>query len=266
MVDIRREEEWARRCISLALGAEVTLHDDGTAAGMFDLEIIYADGRRGAVEVTAAADPESIELWNLINDGARWIEPNIKGGWAVVLYPYARAKRIKRELPGLLMEFEQVGIRRVRDTSWRRGPPEERIAALGISDVFQSETAFRGSIYPTIELPDEKSGGGVADTGDALAGWIGDWVARPSQEHNLVKLRLADTPERHIFVILPSFADAPFSVTDLLMRDLAPLPTIKPNLPHPLTHVWCVSTWSSGSGMRWSPDEGWQRFDKLTRN
>jgi hypothetical protein len=44
---------WARRCISTALGGvEVVQHDDGSEAGMHDLEIIYRDRAPGAVEIT----------------------------------------------------------------------------------------------------------------------------------------------------------------------------------------------------------------------
>ncbi len=263
MSRIRGEEEWARQCLAAALrGARVKRHDDGSSTGMFDLEILYEDGRRGAVEVTAAADSESIELWNLLNgDDGRWIEPDLKGGWIVALYPSARAKRIKVELPRLLKQLEREGVREVRTLVGRSGLLEEAAAQLGISHLLQSGTEYPGSIYPTIELPDEKSGGVVAETGDALAKWLSRWITEPEQEHNLRKLRAADASERHLFVILPGFADASFQVTDLLMRDGAPLPTIPPTLPGEVSHVWCMRTWNSGEGMRWSPTEGWRRFD-----
>jgi hypothetical protein len=53
MARVRGEEVWARRCIRTALGAvEVVQHDDGSEAGMHDLEIIYRDWAPGAVEIT----------------------------------------------------------------------------------------------------------------------------------------------------------------------------------------------------------------------
>jgi hypothetical protein len=52
-------------------------------------------------------------------------------------------------------------------------------------------------------------------------------------------------------------------VTDLLSRDAAPLPDDYPALSDEITHVWLISTWNSGSGMRWSPEGGWSRFDKF---
>jgi hypothetical protein len=68
--------------------------------------------------------------------------------------------------------------------------------------------------------------------------------------------------ERHLFVIVPGFCDAPFAVADLLMQDDPPLPTVAPSLPPEVSHVWAMSTWNAGAGMRWSPEFGWQHFDK----
>jgi hypothetical protein len=35
--------------------------------------------------------------------------------------------------------------------------------------------------YPTIDQPWDKTTGYAADTGDALAEWLGEWVAHPAQ-------------------------------------------------------------------------------------
>jgi len=227
---------------------------------MFDFQIVYEDRAAGAVEVTAASDSGSIELWNLVNGkDERWIEPDLEGGWCATLFPEARAKRVKAELPSLLKQLEQEGVKqnRIASKEW-----EERLSELGISHLLQSGTDYPGSIYLTIELPHEKSGGMVANNGDALAQWIGEWIAQPQQEHNLNKLRASGLDEQHLFVILPGFADASFQVTYLLMKDNAPLPIIPPTLPDNVSHVWCMSSWNSGDGMRWSRGEGWQHFAK----
>jgi hypothetical protein len=79
---------------------------------------------------------------------------------------------------------------------------------------------------------------------------------------NLRQLNASGADERHLFLILPSFAEAPFAFTDLLSRDGAPLPEERPALPSEVTHVWLVSTSRTGSGIRWSPAAGWSRFDK----
>jgi hypothetical protein len=111
----RAEELWACRCIEGAIqGASARIVDDGSRPGMHDLEVIYPDGGSAAVEVTAAADRDSIEFWNLANGQGRWIEPGLAGGWSVELLPTARVKTLRKELPRLLRILEGMGATRVR--------------------------------------------------------------------------------------------------------------------------------------------------------
>jgi hypothetical protein len=215
---------------------------------------------RGAAEITAAADAESIELWNLINGQGRWIEPAIVGGWVMHLFPDARVRRIRAELPGILATLEATGIRQLH--LHPDEPFAQVLSTLGIARLRQGPTDFPGSIYPNIELPLERTAGYVPDTGDPLVSWLEKWLAGPSQVGNLNKLAASGAQERHLFVIHPGFTTAPFVVTDLLMREDAPLPEIAPDLPAPLTHTWTASTWAAGVGMRWSPEQGWARFTK----
>lgn len=77
---LRPEEESARAMISHALGIPVEQHDDGSRPGMHDLDIVHDDVTRAAVEVTAAADAASIELWNLMNGAhRRWQVGGVTG-------------------------------------------------------------------------------------------------------------------------------------------------------------------------------------------
>lgn len=247
-----------------AIPGEVSRHDDGLLPGMFDLEINYPDGRRGAVEVTAAADAPAIELWNLVNGvDERWIDPHLVGGWFAVLTPSARAKRIKSELPRLLRELEAMGVREVRSSHRRVGPFEDSVADLGIEQLIQGGTDFPGSIYLTVEQDAERTGGWVPTSGDPLAEWLSQWLSHSNQEQNLSNLRMSHADEFHLFVLLPGFADAPFPVVDLLARDGAPVPAVDPVAPSPLTDIWCMSTWTSGAGMHWSTGNGWQLFEKI---
>ena len=134
VVRIRSDEEWARRCISVALGGvDVVHHDDGSEPGMHDLEISYVDHPSGAVEVTAAADAESIELWNLVNSGGRWKVPGLAGGWIVEVSPRARARRLKADLPTLLKQLEQAVYQEAGYDRWRPGLFDYAVAALVIT-------------------------------------------------------------------------------------------------------------------------------------
>jgi hypothetical protein len=148
-----------------ALGVPVDQHDDGSEDSMHDLSIRYEDGSAGAVEITAAADGESIALWKLMNNrDERWIERDLVGGWAVGLLPSARAKDLRRALPGLLRDLEQRGIRTLELDLDARALAE----SLGVVSARQHGTSFPGSIYITIDPPSDRSGGAVPSTGDCL--------------------------------------------------------------------------------------------------
>jgi hypothetical protein len=235
---------------------------------MHDLDILYADRAAGAVEVTSAADGESMAVWRALNPpDERWIEPSINGGWMVTVRPMARTKRIKAELPTLLRALETQGITRLDSDDFfdmRRSNEALHATDLGVACAHQSGTDFPGSIYITIELADDRMGGWVADTGDAIAEWLGPFLAHDDRRGDRDKLMRSGASERHLFVHLPTFAEAPFGVTDPLMRNDGPLPTIDPSLPDEVTHVWTIGGWSTGRGMRWAPDSGWSYFDKLS--
>ena len=249
--------------IAAATGLQVVQHDDGSADGMHDLDLFEGQHRIGAIEVTAAADGELIALWNLMNGrGDRWIEPDLKGGWMITLRLDARGKKVWRELPGVLSELEQLGVSRVDASGGGGHPLAARLAELGIASADQGDTDFPGSIYITVDLDMERSGGFVAETTDAVARWFGEFLGEAELADVRGKLDRSRASERHAFLILPGFARAPFSVSDPLMRDGAPSPTEAPNLPPEITHVWVVSTWSTGAGFRWSPSSGWSTFAK----
>lgn len=143
-ISLRPEEEWARAVIAATLRLDVVQHDDGSVDGMHDLDVYDGGVRTAVVEVTAAADGQVLALWKLVNPpGGRWIEPSLAGGWIVTLRTDARAKRLQRELPALLEQFETEGIR-TTDTDWLRPgePLRQRLERLGVVSVGQSGTNF----------------------------------------------------------------------------------------------------------------------------
>lgn len=264
MAELRSEERWVKACIEGALsGVEVRQFDDGSLDGMHDLDIVYPDGSAAAVEVTAAADADSVELRKLMNDvDARWQEPGLAGGWQVRLLPSARARKLRSELPRLLRELEEKGLTDVRGDISTADPLAARATDLRIVQARQSGTGHPGSIYVTLELPPDKAGGTVPSSGNPLAVWIGDWLVEPAQADNPRKLGRSGAGERHLFVIVPGFTTAPAAAADLLILPGAPMPEIAPSLPPEVTHIWAMSTWSTADGFRWSPDRDWARFRK----
>lgn len=261
---LRPEEEWARLMMESALSCPVRGHDDGSRPAMHDLVIQHPDGRRGAVEVVAAADSRSIELWNLMNGRRRrWVEPALSGGWIVDLRPTARWRHIKRTLPELLAALEAGRITDLRPCATSSGSLGRRARDLGIVSAVQGPTSFAGSIYPLIEEPLDDGTSYMSGPGDPLAHWIGTFL-RDARQHDVIeKLRRADADECHAFVLVPSFSTAPSEVSYRLMCDDAWLPDMGPDLPSPITDAWMVSTWSCGLGYRWSTAGGWGTFTKV---
>jgi hypothetical protein len=172
-------------------------------------------------------------------------------------------KELRRTLPSFLSSLEVAGIRHLGDNLRVNPRIEQAASSLGIVSAFQGGTDFPGSIYVTPEFPFERTGGWLADTGDALAEWLGEFLA--SSKCSDVRRKLADSgaSERHAFIFLPGLdSEAPFSVTDLLARDDAPLPEVDPVLPAEVTHVWAASSWSTGNCVLWSPEKGWAAIAK----
>ena len=258
MSAMRGEEIWVSACVEAAMpGVRAIQYDDGSRPSMYDLDLVRDGLAFAAMEVTAAADAESIELWNLVNGSEdRWIEPDLAGGWMVTVTPKARAKGLKMELPNLLRELETTCEPR------KRAAVVDRLRGLAVVSANQTGTDFRGNIYVTLERDGELTGGAVPATGDGLVRWLDGWVREPAQLHNLTKLRVANRLERHLFVLLPGFTTAPFDASDVLMRADGPLPEAAPSLPEVLTDVWLMSTWSTGEIFHFGAN-GWSRTAKV---
>jgi hypothetical protein len=64
--------------------------------------------------------------------------------------------------------------------------------------------------------------------GRPLLDWLAEWTVRPDKADNLSRLAASNAEERHLFLVLPSFAEAPFAVTDLLSRDGGSIPDADP--------------------------------------
>jgi hypothetical protein len=261
-------EDWARRMMEPALAVSVAQHDDGTQDGMYDLSIDYVDRPRGAAEVTREVDGSVLALSKVIysQDGrGRWIIPELRGGWAVSLRPSANGKRVVKELPPLLAQLESNGV--TSTNTWDDDPAAPFISeatSLGIVNATQYETSYRGSVYPLVALRDDRSGGVEAATANAPAEWIGAFLRDAKRADVLAKLDRSEACERHVFIVVAGLGEPSFDVFDPLTRQDVQLPTVQPDLPPEVTHVWLTTTWNGGRGLRWDPAAGWLWFERVT--
>jgi hypothetical protein len=266
MTTIRPEEIWAKACIEQALpGARVCQHDDGSESSMYDLTLTYPNGSIGAVEITRAADKKYIELSRALDKRTRrWQEPSLTGTWWVRVLPSANARDLRQQLPDILRGLESDGVTEVRGNSLSLNTLTATLGKLGIIAVTRQAVAdHEGRIFVVGEVELSRMGGFTPAAGDPLVHWLGEWLAEPARSDNIQKLAAAHADERHLFIFVANFAP-PAKVTLLLTEDNPPLPTISPELPAGITHVWVMSMWVDwGNGLRWSPDRGWERFEKV---
>jgi hypothetical protein len=243
-----------------ALGVPVVQHDDGSRSSMYDLAVLYADAQPGAAEVVAAADGESIALWNLINPGGRWIVPGLAGGWSVHVEMSARGRRIRRELPALLSVLESNGIASL-DTSRGDGPFHALARDLKVARARRGDTDYPGSVYPNIAYPFDRLAGFSDDDGQGFVDWLVKFLWSEANADVRGKLTSSGALLRHAFVFVADFA-TPFAVTDHLFRGDATIPRSRPTLPDAITDAWVASSWASGNGFHWSDATGWTTFAK----
>lgn len=255
-----------RAMLAAHLGTDVYVHDDGSQDGMFDLVLRSTEGPYGAVEITAAADPESIQAWKLVNgDGGPWIAHKIAGGWLVTIDPTSRIKRLLKELPPALGRLEDTGVREWWAHIRNRHVDSEvsrKLSELKVMGAVQGGTSCAGSIYVTLELANERSAGVVPPSSDEVSIWVADFLKEPHQADVLRKLERSRMPERHAFVLVPGFTSARWPVPYFMLEDQPLLPEEAPPLPSQVTHVWLASSWRTTCGLRWAPDTGWEHFEK----
>lgn len=231
---------------------------------MYDLKLEREGRLVGACEVTIAADPNLVQLDRLANDrDERWIEPSLTGGWNLTLSADCHFKNMKAGLRTFLGDLESRGLR-----SAERGMgsirEERRLTDLGLVRALQLGTDFPGSVYFSVDPMPGRSSGAVPETGDKLSEWLTAWINKPSEAHNVDKVVSPRVDEKHLFVflLLPPFSLAPFEVVDVLFVDNGPLPTLQPDLPTGVTHVWAAGLWRSGKVFSWSKNEGWAKSEK----
>jgi hypothetical protein len=141
------------------------------------------------------------------------------------------------------------------------------VPPAGVVTATQNDTAFPGSIYVLQDLPLEQVASFVADTGDLVAEWLGDFLHDDARADVRQKLARSGADERHAFVLVSGLSGVPFAVTGLLMADEEPLPTVQPRLPAEVTDVWVASAWARGVGFRWaSVTRRWETFAKRSLN
>lgn len=249
-------EEWAKRIVGKELKRTVVINDDNSAPGMYVLRIGPVDTPEVAIECVGAVDPIYTETWN-IGPAKGPLKLLIKGDWNLTIAPTASLKALKQRIEPLIQELENQGIQNLHVDYWLKRDDAtlfEELESLGITGASCYRTPGTGEVH--LGLPG--IGGIVDDQGDALPGWVGEFLRDPARQDVLSKLQRSGAPELHAFVLV-SFASVTWPVESYLTGELNHLPSRAPDLPPPVTGVWVVSTMAQ-RGVYWDGDT-WQLFE-----
>jgi len=103
------EERWAQRIIQSELKKAVTINDDGSKPGMYDLRIGPLDAPEVAIECLGAVDQTFTETWN-VGPAKSPLELSTKGDWIITIADKASIKDIKQHIERILETLENRGI------------------------------------------------------------------------------------------------------------------------------------------------------------
>lgn len=139
--DLSAEEEAAGKIVAQHLGGEYEARDvRGAPDATHDLDVVLADSRRVALEVTSAGDREIEELRRLLF-GRTWEAPSLRHHWWLGISedPRIRVKALMRKIIKHLDALERHDVEQVGDLRHRQLPadtaPEVAQAARAIFDL-----------------------------------------------------------------------------------------------------------------------------------
>jgi hypothetical protein len=246
-------EEWARRIVEKQLRCPVSINDDGSAPGMYDLRVGQADAPEVAIECVGAVDSIFTETWN-VGPAKGPLALACAGDWTVEIAATARVKAVRKHLERLLKELEDRGIHNVNVDYWlKRGVPAlfDELDSLGITHASCYRVYGTGKVH--LSMPGR--GGAVDDKGSEVPKWLGDFLRDPARSDVLSKLQRSGAKDSHAFVIV-SLCGVPWAVESYLMGSLDYLPIQAPHLPPPVTAAWIISGFGE-RGLYWDSST-WQ--------
>jgi hypothetical protein len=224
---------------------------------MYDLRVGSEIEPEIAIECIGAVDRHRTETWN-VGPAKGSFDACAPGDWHIVLRPRANVQRIRAAIPALLgscVDAEISGHTPVDAFLQIQNPVlYERLNQLKIAAIDRYMKDRPGRVY----LGMTGYGGAVDPTGQAVPGWIGEFLHAEERQDVLTKLRAAGAIECHVFVIV-SFGGVPWPVESYLGTYTELVPQEPPNLPEPVRSVWVMY---GRKGLRWDGSV-WRFFDAL---
>jgi len=240
----RPEEELARRIVAAELAVPVRRYENGTQNSMVD-HVIELPSGPVPLEVVGDHDVAHIRLWDALEKRGRaiWV-PDLQSGWYVTLDHKTSLKRLERELPQLMRDWETTLLRdRIDD-----GIPDE---LLRVGVTYLAPYGERGCLSLSTE--------GWNSWDDPVE--LNEWVQRVLEREADVatKVKAFGATEGHVFIWASS--GSAWAIRHALRdEDEDDLPSAAPVLPDGVTEVWVGVTWANSGRVRYSGGR-WQRAD-----
>ncbi|WP_326560029.1 hypothetical protein [Micromonospora sp. NBC_01796] len=221
------DERLARLVMQTALDVPVAVYDDQSRDSMYDLRVLYPDGRVAAVEVVSTRSSKAVKLELAAQRLGHIPKPELSRSWQLLVVPETQLKKLAAAATAHLVELEHAGVERCT----RRSQLPPALQALGVASVRsfppteQRPPGFRLNPLPT--------GAWEHSADDAVRECVEFLHATPDV---LGKLLASGAPERHAVVIvtvdwLEAFAALRHGST----------PTAAPDLPEGVECLWMIA-------------------------
>lgn len=240
------EELHAARTLATLLGLKPEKLDGAqSGSGLPDFRL-RQDGRPvGVLEVTRWADFTYRATAGPLSKNPVLL-PGPQHDWHARLQPDLKLSRLRRDLPGHVVDLENRSIEVVSalhpDRTWRQ------LQAFGVLLLKRGEASSTSRLFPTVVAPGGKT------SREILAD-----IAEAEVSNNLVKLQSGSGPERHLWVWIEY--DGPDGADAMVMSMVQDLPGPPPRAPRIPVHA---TLWLGVDALRavvsWNATRGWKKY------
>jgi hypothetical protein len=245
------DERLAAGVLASVLGVRVRIHDDGSMPSMYDLDVIYPDGRVAVAEVVSARNEQAESQMFSAHRRGHVRSSSMTMLWWVQVTGVANLKRIQGDVERFLVELEKRGARKADRDVWGSGD-WQRLNELDIDACWAIEPTERHP--PGFYLWPMSRGGSPGDGERMLRKLREFW---PTVEDVPSKLRASGAFERHAVVMVPAER-----FDWLLSIEEAEVPQAPPELPDGVDRIWMITLKAPPvQAVYWSGEGGWQRAD-----
>jgi hypothetical protein len=230
----RPDDQTAKHLVQLCLPeVEVCLHDDGSEAAMYDLELRWPDGHAEAMEVTIAVDDDLLRLdRRIVRQSTVTAAESTRNWYLMLAHGTTDVRAILGEADHLLGLVERTGMTSFGDHEERRSAAVVRLRRrLGVMNGF--------SFVPRGEQPKITLVGPAPKRFFVQPGSINE-VVEDHAWRNEKKLAQSGCDERHLFVLFDFTSPEGWNA---FMEQRTP-PDLPPQLPAAITTAWVA--WPTG--------------------